>query len=109
VRRYVLRHPPGHVQRALALLIDSGHYHRALRHHRIQMKHKWERLVAAVHNHLPFDTGPFPPGGVSLWVRGPDELDCRELIRAAQKRGVLVERGDIFYLQDDPPRNADSP
>jgi GntR family transcriptional regulator/MocR family aminotransferase len=106
VRRYVLRHPPGHVQRALALLIDSGNYHRALRHHRIQMKHKWERLVAAVHNHLPFDTGPFPPGGVSLWVRGPDELDCRELVRAAQKRGVLVERGDIFYLQDDPPRNT---
>jgi GntR family transcriptional regulator / MocR family aminotransferase len=106
VRRYVLRHPPGHGQRALALLIDSGNYHRALRHHRTQMKHKWERLVAAVHRYLPFDTGPFPPGGVSLWVAGPDGLDCRELIRAAQSRGVLVERGDIFYLQDDPPRNT---
>jgi GntR family transcriptional regulator / MocR family aminotransferase len=105
VRRYMLRHPPGHVQRALALLIDSGNYQRALRHHRIQMKHKWERLVAAVHRYLPFRTGPFPPGGVSLWVAGPEELDCRELIRAAQTRGVLVERGDIFYMHDFPPRN----
>jgi GntR family transcriptional regulator / MocR family aminotransferase len=105
VRRYMLRHPPGHVQRALALLIDSGNYQRALRHHRIQMKHKWERLVAAVHGYLPFRTGPFPPGGVSLWVAGPEELDCRQLIRAAQTRGVLVERGDIFYMHDFPPRN----
>jgi GntR family transcriptional regulator/MocR family aminotransferase len=106
LRRYVLRHPPGHTQRALALLIDSGNYHRALRHHRTQMKHKWERLVAAVDKYLPFSTGPFPPGGVSLWVVGPEDLDCRELIRAAQNRGVLIERGDIFYMQDDPPRNT---
>jgi GntR family transcriptional regulator/MocR family aminotransferase len=104
VRRYMVRHPPGHVQRALALLIDSGDYHRALRHHRTQLKHKWERLVAAVDKYLPFPTGPFPPGGVSLWVAGPEELDCRDVIRAAQSRGVLVERGDIFYMQDDPPR-----
>jgi GntR family transcriptional regulator/MocR family aminotransferase len=70
------------------------------------MKHKWERLVAATRKYLPFPTGPFPPGGVSLWVTGPDELDCRELIRAAHNRGVLIERGDIFYMQDDPPRNT---
>ncbi|GFG50931.1 GntR family transcriptional regulator [Mycolicibacterium agri] len=105
VRRYVLRHPPGHTQRALALLIDSGNYHRALRQHRTKMKRKWERLVAAVHKYLPFATGPFAPGGVSLWVEGPDALDCRELLRAAQSRGVLIERGDIFYMQDNPPRN----
>src|SRR5262249_17823919 len=106
VRRYMLRHPPGHVQRALALLIDSGNYHRALRHHRTQLKHKWERLVAAVHKYLPFETGPFPPGGVSLWVAGPEELDGRDLIRAAHSPGVLVERGDIFFMQDAPPRNT---
>jgi GntR family transcriptional regulator/MocR family aminotransferase len=105
VRRYGLRHPPGHLQRALALLIDSGNYHRALRHHRTQMKRKWERLVAAVDDYLPFDTGPFPPGGVSLWVAGPPELDCRELIPAVQRHGVLIERGDIFYTQDELPRN----
>jgi GntR family transcriptional regulator / MocR family aminotransferase len=105
LRRYVLRHPPGHLQRAMALLIDSGNYHRALRHQRAQMKHKWERLVSAARKYLPFPTGPFPPGGVSLWVTGPQELDCRKLIRAAHSRGVLIERGDIFYMQDDPPRN----
>lgn len=105
VRRYGLRHPPGHIQRALALLIDSGNYHRALRNHRTRMKRKWERLVAAVNDYLPFDTGPFPPGGVSLWVAGPPGLDCRELARVAQSCGVLIERGDIFYMQDDPPRN----
>jgi GntR family transcriptional regulator / MocR family aminotransferase len=70
------------------------------------MKHKWERLVAAVHKFLPFNTGPIPPGGVGLRVAGPKEHDCPELIRAAQNRGVLVERGDIFAMRGDPPRNT---
>ncbi|NMO03111.1 PLP-dependent aminotransferase family protein [Gordonia sp. TBRC 11910] len=106
VRRYGIRHPPGHIQRALALFIDSGNYSRALRHHRTKMKRKWEQTVAAVGEFLPFDTGSFPPGGVSLWVTGPPELDCEELAVLARHRGVLIERGDIFYMQDKPPRNT---
>ncbi len=62
-RRYVLRHPPGHQQRALAMLIDSGEYHRALRHHRTQMKHKWERLCAAVDKYLPGRRSRTRPAG----------------------------------------------
>ncbi|MDI9937626.1 MocR-like pyridoxine biosynthesis transcription factor PdxR [Rhodococcus opacus] len=104
-RRYVLRHPPGHQQRALAMLIDSGEYHRALRHHRTQMKHKWERLCAAVDKYLPWPQEPYPPGGVSLWMTGPENLDCRVLVREAEARGVLIERGDIFFTQPVPPRN----
>lgn len=106
VRRYGMRHPPGHIQRALALFIESGNYRRALRHHRTQMKRKWEQLVTAVDDYLPFETATFPPGGVSLWVTGPAELDCTELVPLARQRGVLIERGDIFYMQDNPPRNT---
>jgi GntR family transcriptional regulator / MocR family aminotransferase len=105
VRRYVLRHPPGHLQRALALLIDTGEYHRSLRRHRTKLKNKWELLCEATDRELPWQEPPHPPGGVSLWMTGPPELDSRELIRRAKRRGVLIERGDIFFMGAYPPLN----
>ena len=106
LRRYVLRHPPGHMQRALALLIDSGNYHRALRHHRTQMKHKWERLVTAVQQ-VPAVFRRALPAGWRQLVGG--RTGGPRLSRVDPRRaepGVLIERGDIFYMQDDPPRNT---
>ncbi len=106
VRRYQVRHPPGHTQRALALMIGSGDYHRALRHHRRQMKTRWEMLSQLAVECLPWDQAPYPPGGVSLWVEGPAKLDAVELVSRAEERGVLIERGDIYYIQPSPPRNC---
>ncbi|MFD9894667.1 PLP-dependent aminotransferase family protein [Amycolatopsis sp. NPDC059027] len=105
IRRYVLRHPPGHLQRAMALLIDSGEYQRSLRRYRTKLMRKWEATRAAVAEHLPWPQGPYPPGGVSLWVTGPSTLDCRRLAERAERDGVLIEGGDIFFIGDDPPRN----
>ncbi|WP_434616726.1 PLP-dependent aminotransferase family protein [Arthrobacter sp. A5] len=105
VRRYQVRHPPGHMQRALALMIDSGDYHRALRQHRSKMKSKWKMLSELSVRCLPWQQNAYPPGGVSLWMTGPDQLDCRVLVSRAEERGVLIERGDIYYMQPDPPRN----
>ncbi|OZM71614.1 aspartate aminotransferase [Amycolatopsis antarctica] len=105
VRRYVLRHPPGHLQRALALLIDSGEYHRSLRRYRMKLMRKWEATCSAVNEHLPWRQGAYPPGGVSLWMTGPSGLDCRALVERAERDGVLIEPGDIFFAGDDPPRN----
>ncbi|MDQ1060434.1 GntR family transcriptional regulator/MocR family aminotransferase [Arthrobacter globiformis] len=106
VRRYQVRHPPGHTQRALALMIESGDYHRALRYHRRQMKTRWEMLSQLAVECLPWDQAPYPPGGVSLWMKGPPNLDAVELVSHAEEQGVLIERGDIYYLQSSPPRNC---
>jgi GntR family transcriptional regulator/MocR family aminotransferase len=104
-RRYVLRHPPGHLQRALALLIESGEYHRSLRRYRSKLMRKWTETCAAAQQHLPWPQPPYPPGGVSLWMTGPPELDCRILVPRAERAGVLIERGDVFFLAEDAPRN----
>ncbi len=104
LRRYSVRHPSGHTQRALALLIQSGEYHRAVRRYRGQLMRKWEAACTAVNTHLPWHTTP-SPGGVSLWMTGPAELDCRRLVERAQRHGVLIERGDIYHLGDEPPLN----
>jgi len=101
VRRYELRHPPGQLQRAMALFITSGDYHRALRRHRESLQQRWATITAAVERELPFETGPFPPGGVSLWLTGPDGLDARELTVRARDEGVLIEPGDIYFQTSD--------
>lgn len=96
-RRYSIRHVPGHTQRAMALLIKSGHYHRTISRRRTQLRKKWEMLTSALDRHLPWSV-PFPAGGVSVWIPAPAELDCRELAEECLRRGVVIERGDAFFL-----------
>ncbi|MEU3331603.1 PLP-dependent aminotransferase family protein [Glutamicibacter creatinolyticus] len=98
-RRYRIRHIAGHPQRAMAMLIDSGQYHRTISRRRTQLQRKWRLLVEALEKHLPWDVSA-PPGGVSVWIRGPQELDCIELQAACLREGVVIERGDVFF--DDP-------
>lgn len=105
-RRYALRHPSGHTQRAMALLIESGDYRRALRRYRRRLSEKWQVTTAAVRAQLPWPQPAYPPGGVSLWVSGPAGLDAGALVERAERRGVLIERGDIFFSADPPPRNC---
>lgn len=98
VRRYVCRHPSGQLQRALALLIETGEYLRSLRRYRTKLMCKWETVCEAIDRYLPWQQAAFPPGGVSLWMTGPPELDCQVLVDRAEQRGILIEPGDIFFL-----------
>lgn len=95
--RYTVRHVPGHLQRAMALFLHSGDYHRVLRLHRDRMRRKWRQMTEAATELLPFPTGQFPPGGLSLWFQGPSELDVARLAVEARARGVLLEPGEAFF------------
>lgn len=104
-RRYSIRHPPGHLQRAMALFIASGHYHRAVRRHRITLRRKWEATCSALEQWVPVPVHT-PPGGVSIWVEGPPSLDAVALAASLDERGVIIERGDICYLEPTAHRNT---
>jgi len=104
-RRYSIRHPPGHLQRAMALFIASGHYHRAVRRHRIALRRKWEATCRALEQWVPVSVIT-PPGGVSIWVEGPEGLDAVTLAESLDEQGVIIERGDICYLEPSAHRNS---
>ncbi|TSI16168.1 PLP-dependent aminotransferase family protein [Brevibacterium aurantiacum] len=99
-RRYSIRHVPGHTQRAMALLIDSGQFHRTISRRRTQLRKKWETLTSALEEHLPWAV-PFPAGGVSVWIQAPPQLNCRELAEECLRRGVVIEPGDPFFLSPE--------
>jgi GntR family transcriptional regulator / MocR family aminotransferase len=103
-RRYRVRHASGHTQRAMALLIESDQYRRTVRRRRTELQRKWHTLRDALDEALPWRTDP-PPGGVSIWLTGPRDLDCVELARVALERGVVIERGDVYFADVAANRN----
>jgi GntR family transcriptional regulator/MocR family aminotransferase len=96
--RYVLRHPPGPMQRALAHLISSRDLTRHVRRLRSHYQARYEAMNQAVAAHLPWDTAPEPRGGLSRWVSGPEDLDAGQLARAARARGILLDAGTPYWL-----------
>ncbi|SEJ36990.1 PLP-dependent aminotransferase family protein [Demequina mangrovi] len=98
-RRYLTKHPSGHLQRALGLFIETGEYHRALRQHRRHLSRKWETLMEELERELPFELPPVPAGGLSVWIEGPEGFDGTRVAELARERGVLVDAGERFYLE----------
>jgi GntR family transcriptional regulator/MocR family aminotransferase len=103
-RRYSVRHASGHSQRAMALFIASGHYHRTVRKRRANLARRWTALREALDHHLSWSVET-PPGGVSIWLAGPHGIDCVGLAERALRRGVVVERGDIYFTEPAANRN----
>ncbi|MEA2384492.1 MAG: GntR family transcriptional regulator / MocR family aminotransferase [Solirubrobacteraceae bacterium] len=78
-------------QLALARFLDAGDLARHLR--RVRPLYRGRRDVAldALARHLPDATAAGVAAGLHLFVRLPDGCDERALVRAARRRGVVVE------------------
>ncbi|MBX3067680.1 MAG: PLP-dependent aminotransferase family protein [Microbacteriaceae bacterium] len=100
-RRYTVRHPPGHIQRALALMILNGDYQRAQRKQRAALREKWELMAKTLK--LAFgDSFKAPTGGTSMWVRLPDGVYADQVVAEAAKNGVLIESGASCFSANHP-------
>lgn len=104
-QRYVLRQPPGHLQRALALMIAADAYSRHLRRHRTILKRNWQAMMDGIGAHLPVKPVT-TTGGTSFWVTGPAGLDADRLAADALDVGVVIEPGRIYFLGPDAPSNC---
>ncbi|MCA0317615.1 MAG: PLP-dependent aminotransferase family protein [Proteobacteria bacterium] len=105
LRRLMMRHAPMNNQRALALFLALGHFDRLLRRSAEALSDRAAIMRDALATYIPQFECSFGAGGSSVWARGPDWLDSRELARRAALNGVLVEPGDVFFSGENPPLN----
>ncbi len=105
LRRLILRHPPANNQRCLALFMAQGYYDSLVRKLHREYHARWERVGEALARHLPHSPRAPTFGGSSYWVEGPAELDAQDLASRAAAQGVLIEPGDVHFMQTSPPRN----
>jgi GntR family transcriptional regulator/MocR family aminotransferase len=105
LRRLMVRHPPANNQRLVALFLSMGH-HDSLIHRLSQTYHeRWQVMGDALNKYLPESSRIPSFGGTSYWVKGPEQLDTRELKKRAREAGILIESGDICFMQPNPPLN----
>lgn len=105
LRRLMLRHPPANNERAVALFLSLGHHDSLVRRLSHAYKERWQVMGGALARHLPESARTPTFGGTSYWVEGPEGLDSQVLVERAAEQGILIERGDVFFLARHPPRN----
>ena len=105
LRRLMVRHPPANNQRIVALFLSMGHHDSLI--HRLSQTYqqRWQVMGEALNRHLPESSRIPSFGGTSYWVEGPRKLDTRKLKERAREQGILIESGDICFLQEKPPQN----
>ena len=105
LRRLMVRHPPTNNQRLVALFLSMGHHDSLIHRLSKTYQERWQVMGDALNQHLPESTRIPSFGGTSYWVEGPQQLDTRELKNRARQQGILIESGDICFMQEDPPQN----
>lgn len=105
LRASVLRHPPGHMQRAAAYFLSLGHYDALI--HRMGRAFQERRAVMeqAIRAHGLAIAGRGDFGGSSFWMRAPEGIDTGRLAERLAAREVLIEPGAPFFGAARRPRN----
>jgi GntR family transcriptional regulator/MocR family aminotransferase len=105
IRRLMIRHPPINNQRLIALFLSMGHHDSLLQKLHETYRRRWQIMGESLTRYLP-ESARIPSfGGTAFWVRGPQDLDARELQEKARAQGILIEAGDVFFQDPNGPRN----
>jgi GntR family transcriptional regulator/MocR family aminotransferase len=101
VRGVMMRHPPTIVQEVVALFFQLGHYDSHLRNIERRYKQRWHVMNDAITRHLTMLQKTATRGGTSFWLTGPKGFNATELGERLRKRGVLIDIGEKFWLNQD--------
>jgi GntR family transcriptional regulator/MocR family aminotransferase len=99
LRRLMLRHPPANNQRAVALFLGLGHYKSHVWRVGEALQERGAILESALERHLHGFSWTRAAGASSFWLAAPEGIDAGRLAQIAQTHGVLVERGDVFFMR----------
>ncbi|MEM7172214.1 MAG: PLP-dependent aminotransferase family protein [Pseudomonadota bacterium] len=99
VRGTMFRHPPNLLQEMIAIFIRLGYYDAHLRNIERRYKKRWQAMLHAIATHLPMLEYTRNMGGTSFWLTGPDHFDGTLLRERLRSRGVLIDKGQNFFLE----------
>ena len=105
LRRLMVRHPPANNQRIVALFLSMGHHDSLIQRLSETYRQRWQEMGDALNRYLPESFLVPSFGGTSFWVRGPENLDTRVLKEKAREQSILIESGEICFLNPNPPQN----
>ncbi|MEO0750545.1 MAG: PLP-dependent aminotransferase family protein [Pseudomonadota bacterium] len=97
-RGVMMRHPPTIVQEIVALFFQLGHYDSHLRNIERRYDKRWHAMNDGITKHLSMLQRTDSEGGTSFWLTGPDGFDASDLALRLREKGVLVDRGQDYYL-----------
>ncbi|QOZ44636.1 PLP-dependent aminotransferase family protein [Bradyrhizobium sp. CCBAU 53340] len=100
IRRLIHRHPPGNIQRALAMFIDRGYYHSYMRHVSTTIRRRTDTMVKSIARWLPEARVKHFDGASSFWMELPADIEADALSSMLTKQGILVESGERFYSEN---------
>lgn len=98
VRGTMFRHPPSLIQEVVAMFIRLGYFDAHLRTLERRYKRRWQAMRQAISTHLGMLNQFDNKGGTSFWLTGPEGFDATLLRTRLRERGVLIDRGQAFYL-----------
>ena len=104
-RGVMMRHPPTIVQEIAALFFQLGHYDSHLHNIERRYNKRWHAMNEALTKHLGMLKHAESEGGTSFWLTGPNGFDATELARRLRLKGVLVDRGQDYYLNYNDSRS----
>lgn len=102
-RRYAHRQPPGHIQRAIALLMDAGDLGRSYRRYRNDLRLRWQAATEAALELFP-PGQVLPPGGTGLWLRTGVSRPSLEIAAEAREHGILIDSGNNYFSDPEDGR-----
>lgn len=106
LRRLVYRHPPTNIQYQMAHFLAQGHYETHLRRYHDDSARRWDRLNAALQQHLAeCRIIPGSEHANAFWLATPEQINTQQLTWRAAHAGVLIEPGARHFLSDAPPDN----
>ena len=100
-RGVMMRHPPTIVQEIVARFFQLGHYDAHLRNIERRYTKRWHAMSQAISKHLGMLTQTATVGGTSFWLTGPSDFDTSLLKDRLEEKGVLIDRGQDYYLNEN--------